>query len=70
MSGRQIIKRALASPGCIVMVGRRVFPPMIARTSYGRGQVVAGDGYLDSDLSTRAIAAVVFQMTRMLRHCG
>ncbi|GBL84402.1 hypothetical protein AVEN_117169-1 [Araneus ventricosus] len=43
MSGRRISKRALASPGDIVMVGLWVPPPVTVRNFFGKGRAVAGD---------------------------
>ncbi|GBM12126.1 hypothetical protein AVEN_39466-1 [Araneus ventricosus] len=45
-------------------------PPVIVRTFFGRSRAVAGDGYYDSSLSTRAIAATVIQGLRVPRQNG
>ncbi|GBM15510.1 hypothetical protein AVEN_8902-1 [Araneus ventricosus] len=61
MRSQRISKRGLASPGSTIMVEVVLPPPLIVRTSYGRGRAVAGDGYYDSDLSTQVIAATVIE---------
>ncbi|GBM60167.1 hypothetical protein AVEN_86302-1 [Araneus ventricosus] len=71
MSGCQISKLALDSPEGIVMVGLLVSPPMIVRTSFGRGREVARSMSARTPASTlEAIAAAVIQMTRMPRQGG
>ncbi|GBL72258.1 hypothetical protein AVEN_115222-1 [Araneus ventricosus] len=55
MRSHRIRKRALASPGGCNNDG--VMLPL----TFGRGRTVASDGFLDSGLSIRAIAATVIQ---------
>ncbi|GBN62087.1 hypothetical protein AVEN_36417-1 [Araneus ventricosus] len=62
----RISMRGLASLRGIEM-GSKVPPPVIVHTSYRKGRAAAADGYYDSCLSTRAVAAVVIQKSRMPR---
>ncbi|GBN95252.1 hypothetical protein AVEN_61259-1 [Araneus ventricosus] len=70
MRSRRISKWALASPGGTIMVGIELPSPVIVPTSFGEGRAVAGDGYEDSGLSTRATAATVIQYPRVPRQDG
>ncbi|GBL93191.1 hypothetical protein AVEN_42645-1 [Araneus ventricosus] len=63
MRSRRISKRGLASPG-----GTESSPSCSKCPLQGGERAVASDGYEDSGLSTRAIAANITQITRMPSH--
>ncbi|GBL98480.1 hypothetical protein AVEN_111608-1 [Araneus ventricosus] len=66
MRGPRISKHGLASLVGTIMV--RACPlPVIACASYATGRDVDGDGYKDSGLRTRAIAATEFRRIGRLR---
>ncbi|GBM58997.1 hypothetical protein AVEN_145290-1 [Araneus ventricosus] len=70
MKSRLISKRVLASPEGTAMAGVEFPPPGMIHTSSGKGYAVVGDGRLDSNLSIRAVAAIVIKISLMLWQDG
>ncbi|GBN00951.1 hypothetical protein AVEN_207333-1 [Araneus ventricosus] len=68
MNDRCISKQALASPGRIIMLGLWVPPPVIARTSFGRGMSWLGDMLLGLRHLYWSYYGGVIWVSQMLRH--